>query len=91
MVLTDEQYGIIISLCEWNNPDSTFLLAQSEITIRQNLLPTLNRMRTDAIQDGRASMQNIVEYMIDHYQNQYGRDETVFFANIEADVRVDYG
>ena len=91
MVLTDEQYGFIISMCEWNNPDGTFLGNQANITQRQNLLPTLNRMRTDAIQDSRTNMQNIVEYMIDHYQNQYGRDDAVFFANLEADVRVDFG
>lgn len=91
MVLTDEQYGFIISLIEWNNPDIEFTRTQSNIALRTNLQPTLNRMRNDAIQAGRGAYQNIVEFMNDHFQNQYNRDEGIFFNNIEADVRIEYG
>jgi len=90
MPITDKQYGFIISLCEWNNPNAILLGVEAQRPGRLNLRPTLVQLKANAIQAGDASLQDITDFMTD-YLTSVRNDEEVWFAEIELEVRLEYG
>jgi len=90
MAITNEQYGFIISLCEWNNPDVPELKRESEVPTRQTVRSTLDRIRASAVTGGFRELVTMMDFMLD-LLTRLNDNEVQWFRRIEADVRSNFG
>jgi len=90
MALTNQQYGFVISLCEWNNPNQPELTRESKVATRQTLRVTLDRIRASAVTGAFRELVAMMDFML-NFLTSLNDNEVQWFRQIEAQIRGRFG